>query len=380
MLRGTREIKIHAIEDRVSETFDDQIERIRYQSQELTLQQQIETFKAEAVQYMGITLIYCSGAYFCVTGSLTVGEFFAFITSVNLLMGPLMMLFQLNLAKANAEAGLERIMRVLHTETSIEEPPPGRRVEFARREEIARASGLPFVEFRGVSFAYGDTPVLRNVSCTVGHGETVALVGPSGSGKTTFVRLALRLYDPQSGTISVNGEDIRSYSLHDIRSAFGVVSQDTFLFQATIAENIRVAEPQATTEQVRQAMETAYVSEFVDTLPAGEQTQVGEAGYSLSGGQKQRIAIARAVLGNQRAFIFDEATSALDNHSEKRIQQAMTQLRCGNTMVIIAHRLSTVKDADRILVFDKGEIVQEGTYDTLAARPGLFQNLLRHGL
>lgn len=380
ILRGTREIKIHAIEDKVSQSFEVQIDRMREQSAAMTLRQNLEYLKPELVLYSGNAVMYVAGAYSCVYRSLTVGEFFAFISSVNLLVGPLMTLLQLNLAKANAEAGMERILRIMQTETTITERLPSDCVAFDSQAAKARAMGLPFLEFRGVTFGYGATPILKNVSCRIPLGGSVALVGPSGSGKSTFVRLVLRLYDPGEGMILLNGEDVRAYRVQDIRSRFGVVTQDPFLFQASIFENIRVAEPTASAAQVRHAMDTAYVSEFVDALPDKENTQVGENAFTLSGGQKQRVAIARAVLGNDQYYIFDEATSALDNQSEKRIQQAMETLRKDHTTIVIAHRLSTVRHADKILVFDKGIIVQEGTYGELAAIPGLFSDLLQHGM
>jgi ABC-type multidrug transport system fused ATPase/permease subunit len=294
-------------------------------------------------------------------------------------MHPVMMLLQLNLIKANAEAGLERIMRILETETSIQEKPPETQLSLVEQDKIARAQNIPFIEFRNVSFAYQKIQVLNNFSCRIEHGQSVALAGPSGSGKTTFARLLLRLYDNQQGKIIINGHNIRLYSLQELRSNFGVVSQDPFLFQTTVYENVRVAHPEATKEDVFRAMEMGYVTEFIAQLPNGKCTEVGEAGFGLSGGQKQRVAIARAILGNPRYYIFDEATSALDNQSERRIQEAMSELGRSHSLIIIAHRLSTIRHVDKILVFDKGRIVQEGTYTQLAHTPGLFGDLLKNG-
>ncbi len=380
MLRGTREIQIHAIEDKVSESFDHQIHRIRHQSEKLTLRRQLEHFKPETIQYIGVTLVYAAGAYSCLYRDLTVGELFAFASSMQLMLHPLMTFFQLSLTKANAEAGLERITRIMQTETSVEEKPAPLLVPFEDNDVSVLNRDIPLLDIRNLRFGYTDTPVIQGISCRVDHGQAVALVGPSGSGKTTFVRLLLRLYDPQAGSILLNGTDITSFSLKQLRSRFGVVSQDTFLFQTTLWENIRVADPTASENDIHRAMERAFVTEFLPDLPQGEHTEVGENGYALSGGQKQRVAIARAILGNHRYYIFDEATSSLDNQSEHRIQKAMAELRHGNTMIIIAHRLSTIRDVHKILVFDKGRIVQEGTYDSLATSPGLFQELLRHGL
>ncbi len=205
----------------------------------------------------------------------------------------------------------------------------------------------------------------------------MALVGPSGSGKTTVVSLILRLYDPQRGTIFLNGVPLNQYSLQELRGNFGVVPQDPFIFQGTLRDNIRVTQPDATARELNQAIEMSYVSEFIDQFPQREKTYVGEGGFNLSGGQKQRIAIARALLAKPRYYIFDEATSALDNQSEQFVQRAMGNVIKDHTAFIIAHRLSTIRHVDRVLVFDQGKIVQDGRYATLARQPGLFKKLLR---
>ncbi|MBD3343790.1 MAG: ATP-binding cassette domain-containing protein [Chitinivibrionales bacterium] len=380
MLRGTREIKIHAIENDVSSRFDDQIDRIRERSELLSYQQHVEYVKPESINYLGMTLVYIAGAYSCIYRELTVGELFAFVNSVSLLMAPMMMLFRLNLVKANAEAGLERIMRILNTQTTVSEESEDARLDIGKEDERARKADIPLIEFKDVTFSYTSTPVLKNLSCSIDHGKSIALVGPSGSGKTTFAGLILRLYNVENGGLLLNGQDIKRYSLQDLRSSFGVVSQDPFLFQTTVFENVRVAGPGASRSEIFDAMEMAYVTEFLDDLPNGADTQVGENGFSMSGGQKQRIAIARAILGNHRYFIFDEATSALDNQSEKRVQQAMHDLMKDHTIIIIAHRLSTIKHVDTIMVFQNGKIVQQGNYNQLSATEGLFQTLLRNAL
>jgi ABC-type multidrug transport system fused ATPase/permease subunit len=384
MLRGSREIKIHAIGDRVSGRFDDKIGVIRDKEEYLLRRQQIERIKPEAIQYVGVGIIYIAGAYSCIYRDLTVGELMGFVNAVGRLMGPLLHLFQLNLIRANAEAGLERITRILNTQTTVPEAEAANRITIQDAEARARAQGEPFVEFDAVQFSYHQgeqyTNVLDSLSCRIGHDESVGLVGPSGSGKTTFIRLLLRFYDPQAGQVRLHGKDIREFVKDDVRASFGVVSQSPFVFQTTILENVRVANPSASRDEVRRAMRIAGVEDFLQELPQGEDTQVGEDGYGLSGGQKQRVAIARAILSNPRYFIFDEATSSLDNQSEKKIQHAMESLMREHAMIIIAHRLSTVRNLGRILVFDKGRIVQDGDYDTLATRPGLFKDLVAYGL
>ncbi len=387
MLRGTREIKIHAIGERVSGRFDDKIGIIRDKEEYLLRKQQIERIKPEAINYVGVGIIFMTGAYSCVYRDLTVGELMAFAGAMGALMGPLMQLFNLNLIRANAEAGLERITRILATESTVPEAAPERQITVAEAEQQARDTAAPLIEFDQVSFAYhlgwdGEHPhyVLDNISCAIRDGESIGLVGPSGSGKSTFIRLILRFYDPQHGAIRLNGHNLRCFEQDDLRANFGVVSQNPFVFQTTIFENVRVANNQASNDMIYQAMQIAGVTDFLDDLPAREHTEVGEDGYGLSGGQKQRVAIARAIVSNPRYFIFDEATSALDNQSEHKIQAAMEQLMQKHTMFIIAHRLSTIRNVDRIFVFDHGRIVQTGDYPTLTQTPGLFQDLVSHGL
>ena len=210
----------------------------------------------------------------------------------------------------------------------------------------------------------------------MGYNQSFALVGSSGSGKSTITKLIMRLYEAEEGEVKLHNTNVKNFSLHDLRSSIGIVPQDPFMFRASILDNIRIACPQATTLEVMQAMEVARVHEFVNELPDGWNTMVGDEGFGLSGGQKQRIAIARAILGKPDILIFDEATSALDNVSEMHIQNAMEELMKTHTVIMIAHRLSTVRNVDKILVFDKGQIVQEGNFEELSRQEGLFKELL----
>ena len=204
----------------------------------------------------------------------------------------------------------------------------------------------------------------------------MALVGSSGSGKSTLTKLAMRLYDVSEGRVLVHGRDVRDYSMHDLRVSFGVVPQNPFIFYGSIWDNVKIARPDASNKDIIQAMEIAHVHEFVNDMENGWNTIVGDGGVNLSGGQMQRVAIARAVLGNPDMLIFDEATSALDNISEKHIQQAMEDLMKTHTIIIVAHRLSTIKNVDRIMVFKDGEVVEEGTYSELEKKGGAFSELL----
>lgn len=378
MLRGSRAIKTYTMEDNVNHLFNHQIVQIRDQGYRMATRQQIEHIKPECVQYAGLALIFASGAFFMITDQMTAGTFTAFVLGFNMLMQPILALLQLNIIRANAESGLDRIMRVMQVGESTPEPADAEKVDANMQARRTRHQVEAGIAFDNVHFSYdGETPVYRGVTCHVNDGESVALVGPSGSGKTTFVSLLMRFYDPQHGRVIVNGVDVRKYGIRELRSLFGVVPQDPFVFQATLRDNICVTNPEATDEEVRRAMDIACMTEFIDELPQGVHTWLGEGGSNLSGGQRQRLAIARAILTNPRYYIFDEATSALDNTSERRIQSSMEQLMKDHTTIVIAHRLSTIRNVKRILVFDHGRVVQSGSYAELADQPGIFSELLR---
>ncbi len=238
------------------------------------------------------------------------------------------------------------------------------------------SAGQACVQFEHVSFGYNkDRRILHNVSLTIQAGETVAVVGSSGAGKSTLSRLLFRFYDVQSGCLRINGQDIRNVTQSSLRTAIGIVPQDTVLFNDTIYYNIAYGRPDSTYEAVINAAQAAHIHEFIVSLPQGYDTQVGERGLKLSGGEKQRVAIARAILKNPAILIFDEATSALDSKSEKAIQAQLRSIAKNRTTLIIAHRLSTVVDADQILVMDKGRIVERGTHGELLQLAGLYEQM-----
>jgi ABC-type multidrug transport system fused ATPase/permease subunit len=222
-----------------------------------------------------------------------------------------------------------------------------------------------------------ESGLLDRLSLHIPYGQKIAIVGPSGSGKTTVIQLLLRLYDPQSGTVSLDGQDLRRCPGPEIRRRFGVVPQDPFIFRDTLRENLRLGRPEADDAAIRRACEQARIWDFVTAQPKGLDTVVNEAGSSLSGGQRQRLAIARALLADPPCFIFDEATSALDTVSERAIQEVLEANLGDRTAIFIAHRLATVRHCDRIIVLKDGRIVQDGTYDDLAAAPGLFRDLVQ---
>jgi ATP-binding cassette, subfamily B, bacterial len=252
----------------------------------------------------------------------------------------------------------------------------------ARPHDITDAAGAAplqmrggAIEYSGVDFAYGGRPVFTDLNLSIGAGEKIALVGPSGAGKSTFVSILLRLYDLQAGRIAIDGQDIGGVTQDSLRRAVAVIPQDTALFHRSLMDNIRYGRLDATDGEVIAASKKAHAHEFIDSLPLGYGTLVGERGIRLSGGQRQRIAIARAILKNAPILVLDEATSALDSESERLIQQALAQLMAGKTVIAIAHRLSTIARMDRIVVFDQGRIVEQGSHDRLVRNDGLYARL-----
>jgi ABC-type multidrug transport system fused ATPase/permease subunit len=262
---------------------------------------------------------------------------------------------------SDIESSAERLIELLDVGANVVDNPNAIELDTLRR-----------VEFENVSFSYPGKQsfALRNVSFELGQGQTLALVGPSGSGKTTIVKLLMRFYDPTEGRVLVNGVDLREYQQRSVREKLGVVLQDVALFNDDIGENIAFAIPSASAEQVRAAARAAHADEFIQRLPQGYATLVGERGIKLSGGEKQRVAIARAMLRDPQLIILDEATSALDSESEHLVQRAFETLLRGKSSIVIAHRLSTVMNADRILVVKDGRIVESGRHGALAGRAG----------
>jgi subfamily B ATP-binding cassette protein MsbA len=267
---------------------------------------------------------------------------------------------------SEAFAGLDRIREILDMATEDQEDQA--------RAPLAAVAGE--VQFEDVHFEYEpDTPVLRGISFQVPAGSTVALVGSSGSGKSTIIGLLMAFNRPQQGRIRVDGQDLQAVRLRDYRSQLGVVMQDNFLFDGSVADNIGFARPEASREQIEAVGRIAHVNEFVDRFEAGYDTIVGERGVKLSGGQRQRVAIARAILADPRILILDEATSSLDSESEAMIRDGLRRLRAGRTTFVIAHRLSTIESADQILVVEQGEIVERGVHAELLALNGRYRQL-----
>ena len=310
----------------------------------------------------GIVLWY--GGNQVLTGEVSQGTFIAFIVAMFMLYGPLRLLFKIYANVQISLAGAERVFAILDQEEEKAEEGSQELVEFKGQ-----------IEFCQVTFRYPsrDTVVLKEIDVEVKKSEILAIVGMSGSGKTTLVDLLFRFYNVTSGKILIDGKDIREYRLHSLRQNLALVTQETFLFNDTIWNNIVFGKPGASREKILQAAKAAHVDYFVKGMDEGYETVIGERGVKLSGGQRQRISIARAILRDAPILVLDEATSALDSESEKLVQDALHHLMEHRTTFVIAHRLSTIKHADRIIVLDKGEIVEMGTHESLLSNSGLYQ-------
>jgi ABC-type multidrug transport system fused ATPase/permease subunit len=319
---------------------------------------------------LGVVLVY--GGLLTIDGSLTLGEFVAFYLYLTLLMAPFRSLGMLVGQAQRAIAGGTRIFEVLDAVPGIVEAPDARRLPAGGGE----------IRLEGVSFAYapGAPPVLDDIDLEVGAGRTVALIGPTGSGKTTLTQLIPRFYDPTAGRVLLDGVDVRELRLADLRQAVGMVSQDPFLFSTSIRENIAYGRPDATDADVRRAARMAQAEGFVEALPEGFDTVVGERGLTLSGGQRQRIAIARALLTDPRVLILDEATASVDASTEREIQAALRAVMRGRTTLVIAHRLSTLSLADELVVLEGGRIAARGTHDELYETSALYREIHDGGL
>ena len=315
---------------------------------------------------VGFTATLLVGGWQTLEGELAVGAYSVLIFLTQRLLWPLTRLGRTFDLYQRAMASTTRVLDLLDTEVNV---TPG-------LTKVDKASVAGALAFKGISFAYPEREVvLEDVSFSVAAGQTVALVGPTGSGKTTVIRLLLRFYDPRDGSVTLDGEPLEQLDLASLRHAIAVVGQHPTLFPGSVSENIAYGCPGATHAQIEEAAKVAEAHAFIQTLPQGYDTRVGEDGHKLSGGQRQRVAIARAVIKDAPVLVFDEATSAVDNETEAALQRSLARISEGRTSLVIAHRLSTTRHADRIVVLDKGRVVEQGTHDALIAAGGLYARL-----
>lgn len=365
-LGGIRIVKAYTAEKREARSFARGAHRLfRNIAKSITGVSAVSSFASVVIGAIAVVMIIIGGNAI-EAGTMTLGDFLMYISFTFLLAMPVIELTSIGTQITEALAGLDRIREVMSMTTEDEEDH--------RKTPLPSVKGV--IDFEDVEFEYDKgVPVLKGVSFHSDAGTTTALVGSSGSGKSTILALVLNFVKPTAGIVRIDGKDLQTVRLRDYRRHLGVVLQDNFLFDGTILENIRFANPESSFEEIKEVCRIANADEFIEKFPDGYNTVVGERGVKLSGGQRQRIAIARALLANPRILILDEATSSLDSESEALIQQGLSRLREGRTTFVIAHRLSTIRSADQILVVEAGEILERGTHSELLAMDGRYKQL-----
>lgn len=365
-LSGVRLTKAFAVEDKELQAFD------KASDNYLAARKQSFKILAHFMGSMGFftnftnLVVMCVGGALVTSGQLQLSDFVAFFLYIGLFMKPLLRLTAFTEIYQRGMAGYNRVHELMQQQP-----------DFADSPDALECSGIKGdIVFDNVSFGYNDQlPVLKNLSLTIKVGQTVAFVGATGAGKTTITNLLLRFYEPDSGRILLDGTDIRQFKQSALRRQIGLVQQDVFLFSESVSYNIAYGDKEASLQQVKLAARAASADEFIEKLPQKYDTEIGERGVKLSGGQKQRIAIARVFLKNPPIVVLDEATSALDNKTEKQIQSALEKLAEGRTTIVIAHRLTTVQNADKIVVLESGCVKETGTHTELLAKKGVYYNL-----
>ena len=321
-------------------------------------------------EFLGIlsigVLLWFGGTMVLVDGTLGGSEFIAYMGLAYNILTPAKTISKASYQLRQGDAAALRVLEVIHAQNPI----------FDKENAIEKKDFHDSISLKNIWFKYQNDYVLKDFSLEIPKGKTIALVGQSGSGKSTITNLIMRFYDVEKGSINFDGVDIRDIKIHSLRDLIGVVSQDSILFNDSIANNVRLGDPSATNEQIEEATKIANAYEFIKDLPEKFDTNIGDMGGKLSGGQKQRLSIARAVLKNPPIMILDEATSALDTESEKLVQNALENMMKNRTSIVIAHRLSTIQNADIIVVMEKGKIIEQGNHMTLMAQNGTYRKLV----
>ena len=368
-VQGARLVKTFGLAEHMNAQMDTAATAIEARSNSIAQLQAGSTPVLEAIggAAIGLITLYCG--WRTLNGTALPGEFVSFSAAMLLAYEPAKRLARLRISLEMTFVGLRMLYGILDTPPSTTEVGTDVPLEFRNGT----------IEFRNVSFAYRpNKPVLNNISFKIFKNSKVAIVGPSGAGKTTILSLIPRLYDVTKGTVLIDDQDVRSVSPASVRSAFAVVTQDTYMFSGTVKDNIRIGRADATDDEIRQAAVDSFAHDFISELRDGYDTNVGENGVQLSGGQRQRVAIARAILKRAPILLLDEATSSLDSQAERIVQLALDRLMESRTTIVIAHRLSTIINADRVLVVDQGTLIEQGTHRELLAKGGLYRELYEH--
>lgn len=365
-LSGIKIIKAFTAERSIRERFSEKNDAYARVSLKTENKRDLASPLSEFLGVLVMLGIILYGGGLVLEGSFSSETFIAYLVIFSQIISPIKTFSNMLGRVQRGIASADRLLELLETSAKIKNPETPRAVNQFEREVV----------FENISFAYENQPVLQNINLRLRKGEMVALVGPSGGGKSTLADLLPRFHDPVEGQILLDGHDLRTYDLEQLRRLMGIVTQEAILFNDTVFRNIAFGKPDATREEVTRAAEIANAHEFITQLSEGYQTNIGDGGSKLSGGQRQRLSIARAVLKNPPILILDEATSALDSESEKLVQAALQNLMENRTSLVIAHRLSTIRDADRIFVLQQGRIVEAGQHDELVARAGLYRKLV----
>jgi subfamily B ATP-binding cassette protein MsbA len=366
-LSGLKVVKSYNAEGIFKNRFQNSVTRLLNLSNKIGNKNNLASPLSEFLGIITIAvLLLYGGTLVLIDKSLDGAVFISFMGLAYNILTPAKAISKASYAVKNGVAAAERVFEVLEQENTID----------SKENAIVKNTFDDKVSIENINFRYGEENVLKNFSIEVPKGKTVALVGQSGSGKSTIANLLTRFYDVNEGSIKIDGTDIRDWNIHSLRGLMGLVTQDSILFNDTIKTNLLIGKPDATDEEIIEALKVANAYEFVKDLPNGIETNIGDAGGKLSGGQKQRLSIARAVLKNPPIMILDEATSALDTESEKFVQVALENMMQNRTSIVIAHRLSTIQKADTIIVMQKGEIVEQGTHAELLAKDGMYSKLV----